>query len=417
MLFSDITILDERFQTKKHQYVLTEGPWIKSISDTPPQGYEGEIYCGKNKLLLTGLYNLHTHAAMTLLRGYGEGLPLARWLTERVFPFEAKMTEEDAYFGALLGFAEMIRCGTVSVSDMYLFPDAVARAAVDSGIKLNLAAPGGVERVRTWHGAADGRIRCDANLHSEYTTTEAEAREEAELARAYHLGYQVHLSETKAEHEACKARHGGLTPAQYLASLGVFDVPVTAAHCVWLEEEDRDLFARSGATIAHCPQSNLKLGSGIAPVAEYLRAGISVGIGTDGACSNNNLDLLEEMQDVSLLMKGSTGDPALGDAPQVLRMATAAGASAQQREHCGALKAGNRADLVVVDMDTPAFLPFLDTAASLLYAANSRDVVLTMADGKVLFRDGEFCTLDVHRVMAQCSKRFARIAAQMKENA
>ncbi len=411
MLFSDITILDEQFCMKKHQYVLTEGALIKSISRVPPQDYTGEVYSGKNKLLVTGLYNLHTHAAMTLLRGYGEGLPLQRWLTERVFPFEDHMTDEDAYWGALLGFSEMLRCGTVSASDMYLFPDGVARAAVDSGIKLNLAAPGGRKRILAYHGAADGRLRCDANLHSEYTTTEEEAREEVELAKEYHLGYQVHLSETKLEHEECKARHQGMTPAQYLASLGVFDVPVTAAHCVWLDQEDIRLFAERGATIVHCPQSNLKLGSGIAPIARYLEAGISVGIGTDGTSSNNNLDLLEEMQDASLLMKGSTGDPALGTAAEILHMATAAGAKAQQREHCGCLKAGNRADLMVVDMDTPAFTPFLDAGNSLLYAANSRDVVLTMVDGKVVFRDGVFLTVDMQRVLWECRQRFARITA------
>lgn len=413
MLFSDITILDEEFQTKEHRYVLTDGAFIKSISDTPPQGYAGEIYSGRKKLLMSGLYNLHTHAPMTLLRGYGEGLPLQRWLHERIFPFEARMTDEDAYWGALLAFAEMLRCGTVSASDMYFFPDGVAKAAVESGIKLNLAAPGDSRRILTHHGTAEGRIRCDAYLHSEYTTTAEEARTQAQLAKEYGLGYQVHLSETREEHEACKARHNGLTPARYLASLGVFDVPVTAAHCVWLEEEDIRLFAERGATIAHCPQSNLKLASGIAPIAEYLRRGIAVGIGTDGVCSNNNLDLLEEMQDASLLMKGSTGDPALGDAVQILRMATAAGACAQQREDCGSLTEGNRADLVVVDMDTPAFVPRLDTANALVYAANSRDVVLTMVDGRVLYRDGEFLTLDLQRAMAQCQERFAHIMAEL----
>ncbi len=393
MLFSDITVLDEDFQTKPHQYVLVVDGRIQSISPFPPQEYDGEVYPGKNKLLVSGFYNLHTHAAMTLLRGYGEGLPLRQWLTERVFPFESHMTDGDAYWGALLGFAEMIRCGTVSASDMYLFPDGVARAAIDSGIKLNLAAPGGEQRVLAYHEKAGGRIRCDAYLHSEYTTTEKEAREQAELAKAHCLGYQVHLSETKLEHEECKARHHGKTPAQYFASLGVFDVPVTAAHCVWLEEEDILLFAEHGATVAHCPQSNLKLGSGIAPTARYGEAGISVGIGTDGASSNNNLDLLEEMQDAGLLMKGSTGNPALGTAAQILFMATAAGAKAQQRLDCGSLKVGNRADLFVVSMDTPAFTPLLDAANSLVYAANSRDVVLTMVDGEVIFRDGNFLTL------------------------
>ena len=413
MLFSDITVLDEDFRTKPHQYVLVEDERIQSSSPSPPEEYDGEVYPGKNKLLVSGLYNLHTHAVMTLLRGYGEGLPLQRWLTERVFPFENHMTDEDAYWGALLGFAEMIRCGTVSASDMYLFPDGVARAAIDSGMKLNLAAPGGEKRVLAYHGAADGRIRCDANLHSEYTTTEEKAREELELAKAYHLGYQVHLSETKLEHEECKARHQGMTPAQYLASLGIFDVPVTAAHCVWLEEEDLRLFAEHGATVAHCPQSNLKLGSGIAPIARYLEAGISVGIGTDGTSSNNNLDLLEEMQDASLLMKGSTGNPALGTAAQVLSMATVAGAKAQQRLDCGSLKVGNRADLAVINMDTPAFTPFLDAANSLVYAANSRDIVLTMVDVEVIFRDGNFLTLDLERALWECRQRFARITAEV----
>lgn len=413
MLFSDITILDEQFRTKRHQYVLVEEGIIQSISEIPPQTNSGEIYSGKNKLLVSGFYNLHTHASMTLLRGYGEGLPLQKWLAQRVFPFESHMTDEDAYWGALLGFAEMLRSGTVSASDMYLFADGVARAAIDSGIKLNLSAPGGEKQVLSYHGAADGRIRWDAYLHSEYTTTQQEAREQAELAKAYGLGYQVHVSETKLEHEECKERHHGWTPTQYLASLGVFDVPVTAAHGVWLEEEDLQLFAERGATIVHCPQSNLKLGSGIAPIARYLEKGIRVGIGTDGTSSNNNLDLLEEMQDASLLMKGSTGNPALGTASDILRMATVVGAQAQQREQCGCLKVGTRADLIVVNMDSPAFTPLLDAANSLIYAANSRDILLTMVDGNIVFRDGEFLTLDMEKALWECQSRFHRILQQI----
>ena len=193
----------------------------------------------------------------------------------------------------------------------------------------------------------------------------------------------------------------------------MFDVPVTAAHGVWLEEEDLQLFAERGATIVHCPQSNLKLGSGIAPIARYLEKGIRVGIGTDGTSSNNNLDLLEEMQDASLLMKGSTGNPALGTASDILRMATVVGAQAQQREQCGCLKVGTRADLIVVNMDSPAFTPLLDAANSLIYAANSRDILLTMVDGNIVFRDGEFLTLDMEKALWECQSRFHRILQQI----
>ena len=418
MLFRDITLLDCNYEARSHQNVLVRGEKIVYAGPEMPSA-EGElIYDGRGRLLVPGFFNMHCHVPMTLLRGYGEGLPLRRWLTEKMFPFEATLTPEEIYWGALLGIAEMVAGGTVSFTDMYLDTDRIFDAVEESGIKANLSSSAMdparskshyrelpafahtkylMDRVRA---AAHDRIHAEVAIHAEYTTTERIVSEAAAFAAENKMSVHLHLSETEAEHAECRKRHG-LTPAAWFDQMGAFEVPVTAAHCVWLEEADMALLADRGVTAVNCPSSNLKLGSGIAEVERMRRLGIRVAVGTDGAASNNNLDMLEEINLASLLQKGYYRDPVAADGRAMLQIACATGAAAQRRPDCGSIRAGNRADLTVVDLWRPHLQPVHDPTANLLYSARSSDIVMTMVDGRILYKDGDFLTIDVEKVMAK----------------
>lgn len=428
MLFCHIDLIDSTFALRRDLFVGVRGEHIAYIGETRPDGDWGEIYDGRHRLLLPGFYNTHCHAAMTLLRGCAEGLPLDRWLHEKVFPFEARLTPAAIGAGARLAIAEMLRCGIVSFSDMYFACEATGQAVLDTGIKCNLSrslslADGADYRrsaafdevsalLRDWQGAGEGRITVDLCLHAEYTTDPALAAAIAAHAAEAGTGLQLHLSETRAEHEACKARRGK-TPAAYFASLGVFDVPTTAAHCIWVEPEDRAILAEKGVSAAVCPASNLKLASGFVDAPALLRAGVNVTLGTDGAASNNALDGFRDMTLLSLLTKGVTGDPTALSPAETLRIATQNGAAAQRRTDCGTIAVGSRADLCVLDTDRPWYTPAIDPLGSVVYAGRGTDVALTMADGRVLYRDGEYRTLDIERVTYDAQHFTDRILSEL----
>lgn len=429
MLFKDIGYTDESFESKTGS-ILVEGEKITWIGSGVPDGYRGEIYDGKSKMLLPGFYNIHCHVPMVLLRGYGEGLPLDRWLNERMFPFEGKLESDDIYWASLLGMAEMLKSGIMSFTEMYFCTESIAKAVDECGMKANISnaaiafsddikymsTRSGQETVRLSQiarGLGHGRVICDASLHAEYTCTENLAREVAQYAREHGLRMHVHVSETTSEHEAAKARRGGRTPARFLADCGLFDVPATAAHCVWVEDSDLDIFVEKGVTVAHCPSSNLKLGSGIAPIVKMRGAGVNVGIGTDGAASNNNLNGLEEVNLASLLQKGINQDPLCMGMAETLRIACENGAKSQGRPDCGSIKIGNRADLIVFDLDNPNMQPAFDPLANALYAANASDICLTMVDGKVLYKNGELLTIDIEKATAEARRSQARVISQL----
>ncbi len=429
MLFSDISVLDENFQVKTHQYVGIEGTRIDTIEPARPEKDYGECYPGQGKLLMSGLYNCHTHSPMTLLRGFGENLRLFDWLA-LVQPVESTLTDGEIYTGTMLAIAEMLRYGTVSCTDMYLKIGAEARAFVDAGFKCNLS--WGIsmdsdcdsinqypsiqamkEHVRLFGAAAgaqntDGRIIPDASLHAEYTTNAEVAKYVADYAKENQLRMQVHISESMREHEECKKRHGGMTPTQFLNQYGVFDQPTTAAHCVWVEPEDIEIFRTHGVTVASCPFSNLKLANGFCNIPRLLEAGVNVNVATDGAASNNGLNQFSELKVAATLAKAVTGDPTAVTPAQALAMVTINGARAQGRADCGSIKVGNRADCIVVDLDRPWFVPLYDVPTALVYASNGEDVCLTMVDGKVLYRDGEYLTIDIEKVKADVAKMLSR---------
>ncbi len=430
MLFSNIDILDEHLDHRKNCFVGVRDGFIAYIGRERPTEDFGEVYDGRGKLLMSGFYNAHSHSAMTLMRGYGENLTLSDWLNTRIFPFEAKMMPHDIHAGALLAAAEMVRFGIVSTTDMYYGPRENFQAVEQSGIKMNFAQAvtcfdgsslrdlpsfGPMEEALTrYHGAAAGRFRMDVALHAEYTSTERVARELAAYAKEKGLRMQVHLSETKAEHEECKARHGGRTPAQYLRDCGLFDVPATAAHCVWLEGEDFTILQEKGVTVACNPVSNLKLASGFAAAPKLLDMGVNVALGTDSVASNNNLNIMEEVKLFATLFKATTGDPTAVTPKQALYAATRAGALSQGREDCGLVKEGFRADLIVLDMaERPYLAPCHNVLNNVVFSALGTDVCLTMVDGKVLYRDGAYTTIDVRHAAAYAAECVEQILTRL----
>lgn len=433
MLFADIDLLDEDLDYRSHQWVGVRDGRIAYVGGAAPTGEEaaayGEVYDGRGKLLGPAFYNAHAHAPMTLLRGYAENLPLQEWLNDQVFPFEAKITPEDCYWGTLLSCAEMARYGCVSFSDMYYHMEEGARAAIDAGLKMNLSDSllafngEGLDELpvdaqnrrllKDLQGAADGRIVVDCNIHAEYTTNPRAVSDLVEFAGENGLRVQVHVSETRAEHEECQQRHDGLTPVRYFDSLGLFDLPVTAAHCVWVDDGDIDVLAERGVFVAANPASNMKLGSGFAPVPKMLERGVRVCLGTDGMASNNNHDMMQDLYLLALLYKGSTHDPSVVTPKQALAAATRMGALSQGREDCGYVGVGAKADLCVFDVSGPSWTPMTNPLVNVVCAGHGADVCLTMCDGVVVYRDGAFPTLDVERAKAEVQQRTQRIIGEL----
>lgn len=409
ILFSNAQIIG-----RGNVFLAVSGETISYIgSERPPGRFDRTVDC-RSGLLLPGLYNCHTHAAMTLLRGYGEDMPLGRWLEERIYPAEEKLTPEAVYTGSMWAVAEMLKNGIVSFSDMYMFCDETARAVAETGIKANLSravlsfdpdedmkkSERFLESKRlfeNYNNAAGGRIKIDMSLHAEYTNTKNSARFMAERAAEFGTRMHIHMSETESEHFECKKRHG-VTPARFFADNGVFDVPATAAHCVWVEEEDMDIMRRYGVTAAHNPASNLKLGSGVMPFTAMHNKGVPVALGTDGAASNNTLDIMKEMYLAAILHKGIERNPANVKADLLLKAACETGALSQGRADCGRLESGCRADVILIDLDTPNNIPYYDLSYAAVYSADSSNVLLTMSDGKILYENGCFTTIDIEKL-------------------
>jgi 5-methylthioadenosine/S-adenosylhomocysteine deaminase len=420
VLFSGISLIDENQNVRENMVVGVRGEKIAYIGDSVPRDDFGEIYDGKGRLLMSAFYNTHAHTPMTLLRGYGENLNLQDWLNTRIFPFEAQLDGNAVYWATLLGLAESLRFGIVSTTDMYDFCPDMVRAYAETGAKGNISRAilcftdedlRDMDRFRQaerlygdFHNSSGGRVKIDMSLHAEYTSTPKIARQLAEYTKEIGANMHIHVSETQFEHEECKKRHGGKTPAAYLSEAGLFDTPATAAHCVWLEEGDIAVFREKGVTVASCPVSNLKLSSGVCNVPKLKAAGVNVTIGTDGAASNNSLNFIEEMKFFSLLHKGIFNEPAASSPRDTLYAATRAGALSQGRGDCGLLREGFAADLIVLDVTKPNMNPAHDLVNNVVYSACGGDVLLTMADGRVLYENGEYKTIDIEKVTAEAAK-------------
>ena len=411
-------LMDEAATVLDDAFVVVEGETIASVTPTRPAGaFTQEIDCGGN-VLMPGLVNAHTHIPMTLMRGYGGGCDLHTWLNDWIFPAEAKLDGRAVRAGAGLALADLIASGVTTIADMYMHTTHIAQAVLEAGISANLScggvyfgAPGDFgpdtckdcenQRILTeeFHGAGNGQILVDASVHGEYTSNVPLWQWMADYAQRKGLGMHVHVSETQSEHEACKGRWG-LTPFAILDRYGVWDTRAIAAHCVWTTEEDWAGMAEKGVTCVHNPVSNLKLGSGVAWVPAMKAAGVNVALGTDGASSNNNQDMFEEMKFAAVLHNGVTHNPLALLPRDVLAMATRDGGRALGRK-TGVIAPGYTADLILVDFTRPHLTPCHSVTDHLVYSAHGSDVVMNMARGKVIYKDGTFLTLDLDQILAE----------------
>ncbi len=394
----------------------------------PPFAAEESID-GTGCLCMPGLINLHTHTPMTLLRSAGADLVLDDWLHKAIFPLERQWDDALIRIATDLGCMEMLRFGTTSFNDMYFHTDVIATAVQQNGMRALLGhgivdfggscrdMDEGVAMAEKWHHAADDRIRFSLAPHSEGATTETLLRKVADTAKRMNLVVHIHVSETDFDLQGSLSRRGA-TPPAYLEKLGILDGPVIAAHCVWFNDADIEIFRRHGATVAHNPISNLKLASGVAPIAKMLKAGVRVALGTDGVASNNDLNLWEELKLMPMLQKGVTLDPTVVTPMQTLAAATVTGAKAMGYDDLGLVQEGYLADLILLDLHTPHMTPATDLESNLIYAAQGGDVRLTMVNGKVLYRDGDYTTLDRAHILRSASdgarEMQKRLAAETK---
>lgn len=409
----------------KNAFLAVDGERISYIGKEKPEGNFDSVKDMSGKLLMSGFYNCHNHCPMVLLRGVGSDLPLNEWLFNKVFPIEDKLTADEIYAGTNLALLEMLASGTVSFSDMYFEPQVTAKAVADAGMKANLTRPvqsfdpaeepkdsfriaQSLELYDSWNNAADGRILIDFSIHAEYTCTEKIARAYSEECNNRGGLMHIHLSETVKEHNECKEKYGK-TPTQWFNDLGAFDSRAFAAHCVTLEDSDMEILLEKGVHVVHNPTSNMKLGSGFSRVQKMLDMGINVALGTDGAASNNNLDMMEELHLASIIHNGYNQDATIMNADTVIKMATLNGAVLQGRNDCGEIKAGNKADIIAISLDKPHLRPIIDEKSLITYSAQSSDVCMTMVDGKILYENGEYLTLDKEKIYYDIEKAVKKL--------
>ena len=417
ILFTNVTAvtMDPAALLRKDAFVLVEGTQIAYVGTDRPAGEFEQVIDCTGKVMMPGFVNTHTHIPMTLLRGYGGGCDLHTWLNEYIFPAEAKLDDRAVAGGTGLGLAEMIASGVTCIADMYAHTGTIAQEIVKAGISANLSCGGvyfgaaedfspdkcndcknQVVLTEEWHGYNDGQILVDASIHGEYTSNAPLWQWMADYARDHGQRMHVHVSETKSEHAASLERHGK-TPIQILNQYGVWDNGGIAAHCVYTTEEDWAIMAAKDVTAVHNPYSNLKLGSGVAQVPAMKAAGVNVSLGTDGVSSHNSTDMFSDMKLAAILHSGVNCDPGIISARQALHMATVNGAKALGR-NTGMIAPGKTADLILVDFDAPNLTPCHDVEENLVFSASGTNVAMNMARGRVIYKDGEYYTLDLERI-------------------
>ena len=416
ILIKDITLITsdcDRMLVRNADIGIKDGCiyFIEDSGSSVPGFTADKVINGYRRLAMPGMVNAHTHSAMTIFRNFAGDLTLEDWLFNHIIPAEGKLTPEDVYWGCMLGIGEMIKSGTTTFADMYLHMDEVARVVTESGIRANISKGPITSSVRsksglavdaddcirfynTWNNKADGRIKVSVEIHSAYLFDEESIRGAAQLAKQLNTEIQIHILETATEKEICAEKYGMNSPEVCL-KCGVFDVPVIAAHCVHLSDDEMDLFKSRGVSVAHNPTSNLKLGSGIARVAQMLDKGINVCLGTDGAASNNNLNMFEEMHLGALLHKGVSRNPTLINAEQAVKMTTVNGAKALGfGDVTGCIRKGMKADIILLDIDKPHLYPVNDPISAVVYSAQAADVDTVIVDGNILMENRELKTID-----------------------
>jgi 5-methylthioadenosine/S-adenosylhomocysteine deaminase len=413
-----LVTVDARDRVLEHADLAIAGDKIVGVGAAPQGFLADRVLDGRDRIVMPGLINTHTHLSMTLMRNYADDLAFWPWLLERIKPLEDHLQAQDVRIGARLGLAELIRGGTTCFHDMYFFLDDVADEVATAGMRARLcgalfdnsgqgdallaAAVGLHDR---WHGRAEGRVTVGLAPHSAYLCSAGYLRVIVQEAERLRCGLHVHVAETDREVADSRERLG-LTPVQQLAELGCFRVPTVAAHGIYVDADDRRLLHEGGVSVAHNPGSNLKLANGIAPVQALLDEGVNVSLGTDGAASNNNLNLFEEMHLAALLQKWLRRDAEALPAREVLRMATIRGARALGLEdRIGSLEVGKQADVIVIDAAQPHLSPRHDPTALLVYSAQAADVSTVLVDGRILMENRELQTLDEESLLAAAAEQ------------
>ena len=426
-----ILVMDEKNHIIRNGAVAIQGEIIIAIGekdDIETRYTAREIIDAKDSLIMPGLINCHNHAPMTYFRGLADDLELMDWLNNYIFPAEAMfVNKEFSYLGGLLAMAEMIKSGTTTFCDMYIFEDEVARAAKKAGMRclvgevlFDFPSPTfktpeeGLKYseflIQKW--ANDPLVNILVEPHALYTCSFNLLQESKKLADKYGVPLGTHYLESRSEKERLTEQYGK-SPTHFLRDIGYLSDRFIAFHCVSLEEEDMQIFADCGCKVVHNPESNMKLASGVAPVPEMMRAGVTVGLGTDGCASNNNLDMFQEMDTAAKLHKVVKLDPTVMDARTVVRMATCEGAKALCMENIvGSLKAGMKADIIVIDLNKPHLTPLYNEYSHIVYAVNGADVDTVLINGKVVMKNRKLLTIAEDEIMATVEETAIRIKKQ-----
>ena len=427
ILIKNAIILDPEKDINVKKELLIKDDLIYKIDEEIAQDNVDKIIDAKDKILLPGFVNTHTHLSMALFRGLADDLSLDEWLNDNIWPMEANLNEYYCYIGALLGAVELIKSGTTTFSDMYFYMEDVAKAVEESGIRAVLSygmidfgdeekRKAEIEKnmnlFKNCHNTADGRIKVFFGPHSPYTASEELLKEVRKLADENNIKIHIHVSETQKEIDDVSAEKG-LRPFEYLDSIGFLGPDVLCAHCVWLSDEEIEIIKKHDVKISHNPCSNMKLASGIAPVKKLLDNDICVAIGTDGASSNNNLDIIEELKTASLLQKVSTLDPEALNSDEALAMGTIEGAKALGLDdEIGTIEVGKKADLILIDTNNANMIPDSSKLSSnIIYAANGFNVDTTICNGQILMENRQLTTLDEQDIYKKAKEAIDELKA------
>lgn len=411
-----IVSMDENAGVIEHGYIIIKDDKIVNVSEGDYEGSMDDLQVieGKGYCVLPGLINCHTHAAMTLLRGYGEGLPLMKWLNEKIWPAEAKFCERHIELGTQLACIEMLRTGTVAFNDMYFYQEKVMETVKEFKMKAILGIPiiGDdweiqlnkaqvlLDSTRKYGGGLVGSMFAP---HSTYTLSKEAITETAKVAKEKNCGIHIHISETKDEVNIVKDKYK-CTPFEMLEETGLFENKTVGAHCVYISDSDIEIMQKYGISAVYNPESNMKLASGVSPVAKMLKNNINVCFGTDGASSNNNLNMFEEVQTGALLQKLWNEDATIINGKTALTMAIVNGARALGLKDSGAIKAGSTADIILVNIERPNMIPIHDIYSNLVFSANGSEVEYVIINGEVIMNKGEFVHIDEEKVLYECNK-------------
>lgn len=425
----DVITLDDAGTVLRNTTIAIDGKTIVAVGAVPAGFTPDETIDGYNHVALPGFFNAHCHAPMTFERGWAEDLPFDRWLNEKIWVAESALTDDDVYWGAMLAAAEMLRGGVVGFNDHYFYMDRVAQVVELSGMKAGLTwcvfgigddkevgtnLAGTLDFIDRWQGQADGRLQLLLGPHSPYICPPAFLGEIAAIARERELTIHLHVAESQAQVENSLAAHGK-TPVAHLASLGVFDRPAIAAHCLVVSDDDLAILAERDVTVAHTPITYMKLAMGINDLSRFTSRGINVALGTDGPASNADMDMLAVIRQTVILQKHTQLNPEAVPGDMALRMAGPNSARAIGFNRSGVLAAGRPADLILIDTDKPHLLPRHNLVANVVHSAKAADVTHVWVDGRLLYRNGDLLTLDEAQIRYEAERRaFRLVGSEMR---